>query len=164
MYDYKKNWWLYVLKLENGKWYVGITSKTPEVRFAEHLASKSSAYWTMKHKPIEIELVEDLGIVSRQHAEKYEAKVTRNLMKERGLNNVRGGDLRDVGEYVQRFGWILDKERWDTVLYIVLLLLVILWLFLDKYQWSIRMFVGLIITCAVVIIVTEVFSRKRRSN
>lgn len=160
----KKNWWLYVLKLENGKWYVGITSKTPEVRFAEHLASKSSAYWTMKHKPIEIELVEDLGIVSRQHAEKYEAKVTRNLMKERGLNNVRGGDLRDVSEYVQRFGWILDKERWHTVVCIVLLLLVIFWLVLDKYQWSMSVFVGLIITCSAAVVVMEAFSRKRRSS
>jgi predicted GIY-YIG superfamily endonuclease len=31
-----KKWWLYVLKLERGKYYVGITSKTPERRFYEH--------------------------------------------------------------------------------------------------------------------------------
>ena len=28
-----RRWYLYVLKLEGNKWYVGITSQTPEKRF-----------------------------------------------------------------------------------------------------------------------------------
>lgn len=111
-----KRWWCYVLELENNKWYVGITTKTPEERFDEHRLGKRAAYWTKKYKPIKIELFEELGVVSKEHAEEYENKITRSLMKERGLNNVRGGDLRDVDEYVKMFGWIYLK---DSILMLV---------------------------------------------
>lgn len=107
-----KRWWLYILKLEHDRWYVGITSKTPEQRFREHQLGTRGAYWTKAHKPLEIEKFEDLGVVSREHAEKYENEVTRLLIKERGLNNVRGGDLRHNTEYVQRFGWIFFESDW----------------------------------------------------
>lgn len=126
-------WWLYILRLENGKWYVGITSKTPDERFTEHALGKRAAFWTMKYKPIEIELVEDLGIVSKDHAEKYENQITRQLMKERGLNNVRGGDLRSVDEYTVRFGYVWDKLSWNSLTVIVFLLIVILVMYFDKY-------------------------------
>lgn len=131
-----KRWWLYILKLEDKKWYVGITSKTPEERFQEHSLKKRGAYWTMRHKPLEIELVEDLGVVSRSHAEAYENKITRSLMKERGLNNVRGGDLRDAGEYVQRFGWIWFKDQWEVITVVVFQMSVIIYLLIDKYFLS----------------------------
>ncbi len=125
-------WYLYILKLEHGKWYVGITSKTPEVRFQEHILKKRGAYWTMKYKPLKIELSEDLGVVSKEYAEAYENKVTRSLMKERGINNVRGGDLREIDEYIVRFGWIYIKEQWQIITVIVFELLVILYLLVDK--------------------------------
>jgi len=126
-------WWLYILKLEHGKCYVGITSKTPEERFQEHLLKKRGAYWTMRHKPIEIELTEDLGIISKEHAEKYENKVTRLLMKERGLNNVRGGDLRDEDEYIQRFGWVYVKDQWEVITVVLFLALTNIYLLIDKF-------------------------------
>lgn len=110
-----KQWWLYILVLEKGKWYVGITSQLPEARFREHRLGKRAAYWTMKHKPISIELIEDLGIVSKEHAESYENNITRKLMEERGLNNVRGGDLTSVENYTKRFGWIWKKYDWDNI-------------------------------------------------
>jgi len=128
-----KNWWLYVLKLEQGKWYVGITTKTPEERFWEHVHHKRAAYWTMRYKPIEIELTEDLGVVSKEHAEKYENKITRELMKERGINNIRGGDLRQNDNYIQRFGYIWDKFGWETLLVLVMAMLIIVYLLIDKY-------------------------------
>ena len=128
-----RKWWLYVLKLENGKWYVGITSKHPEERFQEHRLGKMAAYWTMLHKPIEIEFVEELGVVSRRHAEKYENKITRQLMRERGLNNVRGGDLRDAKDYIMRFGRIYDMEGWEEAIYILTMLIIFLAFIVDKY-------------------------------
>lgn len=128
-----RRWWLYILKLEDDKWYVGITSKTPEERFQEHVLKVRGAYWTMKHKPIEIELTEDLGVVSKKFAEQYENKVTRMLMKERGLNNVRGGDLRDEGEYIDRFGRYYLKNQWEVLTTVTLLAMVIIYLLLDKY-------------------------------
>lgn len=129
----KKQWWLYILTLENGKWYVGITSKTPEERFTEHKLGKRAAYWTMKYKPLNIELVEDLGVVRRSHAEVYENKITRKLMKERGINNVRGGDLRGVEEYAVRFGYIWDKFGWEAITIIILQSLILVYLLIDKY-------------------------------
>lgn len=128
-----KRWWLYVLKLEKEKWYVGITSKTPEERFREHALHKRAAYWTMKYKPLEIELVEDLGEVSKEQAEDYENKITRSLMKERGLNNVRGGDLRDIDDYIVRFGWVYIKEQWVLLTLLAFFMLLSGYLIIDKH-------------------------------
>lgn len=130
---YKRRWWLYILKLENDKWYVGITSKTPDERFAEHKLGKRAAYWTMKHKPIAIERFEDLGVVTKQHAEEYENKITRSLIKERGLNNVRGGDLRDIDEYVRRFGRVYIKKDWQDLVYITAMFVLLVLFVVDKW-------------------------------
>lgn len=132
-YKQHKRWWLYILQLEKGKWYVGITTKTPEERFNEHKLGKRAAYWTMRYKPVSIELIEDLGIVSKEHAETYENKTTRLLMKERGLNNVRGGDLTGVDDYTKRFGRIWDRLGWDTITLITAQMLFIIYLLIDKY-------------------------------
>ena len=128
-----KRWWLYILKLEHDKWYVGITSKSPEERFREHKLGIRCAYWTKAYKPIEIELREDLGIVSKEHAETYENKITRRLMKERGLNNVRGGDLRDNDEYVKRFGWIYIKSDWQKLTIAAFFMFSTFYLLFDKF-------------------------------
>lgn len=132
-FETKRRWWLYILQLENNKWYVGITSKTPEERFVEHKLGKRAAYWTMKHKPVAIELVEDLGVVSKEHAEKYENKITRELMKERGLNSVRGGDLRDAEDYSARFGWVWLRRDWELFTVALLFALSTSYLLIDKF-------------------------------
>ncbi len=129
----KLRWWLYVLRLEDGKFYVGITSKTPEIRMQEHLNGVRVAYWTAKHKPIEIIHREDLGLIEKSKAEKRESRMVRALMKQRGLNNVRGGDLTSVEAYTKRFGYIWDNEGWYILTVIVFLMLVILYLLIDKY-------------------------------
>lgn len=41
-----KHYWLYVLKLEQQKFYVGITSRTPEIRMEQHLSGFAGAQWT----------------------------------------------------------------------------------------------------------------------
>lgn len=126
-------WWLYVLRLEDGKFYVGITSKTPEERMWEHLHGVRCAYWTAKHKPIEIIYQEDLGRIEQQKAEGRESKMTRALMRQRGINNVRGGDLTSTDDYIVRFGYVWNKEGWQLFTYIVFLLLIIAYLLIDKY-------------------------------
>ena len=131
--DTKKHWTLYVLRLQDHKFYVGITSKTPEKRMQEHLDGVRVAYWTAKHKPIEIIHTEDLGTIEKSKAEKRENKMVRALMKQRGLNNVRGGDLTSVDEYVKRFGYIWDKDGWQLIAYIVFLLLLLSYFVIDKY-------------------------------
>lgn len=131
--DKNIRWHLYVLRLQDGKFYVGITSKTPEIRMQEHLEGIRGAYWTAKHKPIEIIHTEDLGIVDKSVAEKLENRMVRALMKQRGLNNVRGGDLRSVEPYIVRFGRVYDKERWETVIVLFLLIMCIAYFVIDKY-------------------------------
>jgi len=131
--DTKKHWTLYVLRLQDGKFYVGITSKTPEKRMQEHLNGVRVAYWTAKHKPLEIIHTEDLGVIEKSKAEKRENKMVRALMKQRGLNNVRGGDLTSVEEYIKRFGYIWDKDGWQLIAYIVFLLLLLSYFVIDKY-------------------------------
>ena len=84
---------LYVLKLEDDCWYVGI-SKNPYKRMRDHGTIKGAA-WTIKHKPEhpveDNSLVFDLGDRTLAEYELEEDKVTEGLQKEFGLNKVRGG-------------------------------------------------------------------------
>jgi predicted GIY-YIG superfamily endonuclease len=119
----QKNYWLYVLKLEHGKFYVGITTKTPEIRFREHLKGIRPAYWTRKYKPITIIDAKHLGMVPKAQAEAYENKVTREYMKKKGINSVRGGDLKIVEDYAAVFGYIFERDSLETILIICFLIL-----------------------------------------
>lgn len=99
----------------------------------EHLNGVRVAYWTAKHKPLEVIYTEDLGVIDKSKAEKRENKMVRALMKQRGINNVRGGDLTDVNEYIKRFGYIWDKDGWQLIAYIVFLLILLSYFVIDKY-------------------------------
>ncbi len=128
-----KDYWLYILKLEESKYYVGVTSKTPEYRFQQHKNGFAGAAWTKKYKPIKIMDTKFLGNITYEEAEKYENKVVRAYIKVHGLNSVRGGDLRDADDYIQRFGWIYLKDNWEVLTVIILQFLIILYLAIDKY-------------------------------
>jgi predicted GIY-YIG superfamily endonuclease len=99
-----KNWWLYVLKLEEGKYYVGITSKTPEERFKEHKNGFMAAKWTKKYKPVSIYYTKNLGMTSREKAEHIENVTLSRYADKYGLKNVRGGNMSYDGRYRQ-FLW-----------------------------------------------------------
>ena len=79
---------IYILKLENGKYYVGKTNN-PEYRLNNHFNENGSA-WTKKHKPIKI-----LKLIP--NCDNYdEDKITRQYMDKYGINNVRGGSFVSV--------------------------------------------------------------------
>ena len=122
----RKHFWLYVLKLEHGKYYVGITSKTPEIRYAQHVSNFLGAQWTKKHKPIELYDKHDLGNVTLEDAQNYENKVTRLYMDKRGFNNVRGGDLSYSDNFVKRFGYYYAKSEWEVIALVSYLMLAML--------------------------------------
>lgn len=128
-----RRWWLYILRLEDEKFYVGITSKTPEIRMREHQNRVRVAYWTAKHRPTEVIYSKDLGIIEKERAEKIENKYVRKIMKEKGVNKVRGGDLTDTADYVIRFGRIYDKEAWGDAAYVLVMLVVLMVLAVDKW-------------------------------
>jgi predicted GIY-YIG superfamily endonuclease len=74
---------LYVLQLENDKWYVGKTHDIAK-RFKEHQSGKGSA-WTTANKPLKI-------VETRRLKDEYdETNTTKELMKKYGIDNVRGG-------------------------------------------------------------------------
>ncbi len=130
-----KNWWLYVLRLEQGKYYVGITSQTPEIRMQEHVDGVRGAYWTKQYKPIEIFYKEQIGAMEKADAEKIENVSVRKYMKQFGLNNVRGGDLTGnltvskTGEYSKFFGYIYMKRELDAAKFIYFLIFCMLVMF-----------------------------------
>lgn len=128
-----KHYWLYVLALEDGNYYVGVTSKTPEQRFRQHQKGYAGAYWTKLHKPIKILDTKDLGNRTYESAEEYENKVVRKYIAKYGINNVRGGDLSFTGKAVVRFGLVFDELEYLGLTTVILLMLTIIVLLLDKY-------------------------------
>lgn len=79
---------IYVLKLENNKFYIGKTTN-PLFRLEQHLNSNGSA-WTKLHKPINIvELIPNCD-------EFDEDKYTIKYMKQYGVDNVRGGSFCQI--------------------------------------------------------------------
>jgi predicted GIY-YIG superfamily endonuclease len=122
--DETKHFWLYVLALEQGKYYVGITSKTPEIRFKQHQKGFAGASWTKQYKPLSVIDSKDLGLIGVEEAQNYENKVVRRYIKEYGLNNVRGGDITVTDELIPRFGRLFSKDNWDAITVIVFLLVI----------------------------------------
>ena len=75
---------IYVLALEEGKYYVGKTYKTIQERYAEHCCGYGSG-WSKKYKPIK--LLEAYDNCSDYDEDKY----TKIYMGLYGIDNVRGG-------------------------------------------------------------------------
>jgi len=75
---------IYVLELENKKWYIGITYNL-NIRLAQHIGG-SGAQWTKLHKPIRVAEVFYEGC--NRH---MEDEVTKKYIMEWGKENVRGG-------------------------------------------------------------------------
>lgn len=87
---------LYVLELQDNKWYVGKTSDLG-ARFKQH-QSGTGAAWTRTYKPISIQ-------ESRRLKDVYdETNTTKEYMKKYGIDNVRGGSFVQpvLGEDVER--------------------------------------------------------------
>lgn len=77
--------YIYILELENSKYYIGKTSN-PDFRLNQHFNSLGSQ-WTMKYKPIKI-----IKIIP--NCDDYdENKYTNIYMDKYGINNVRGGSF-----------------------------------------------------------------------
>lgn len=110
MKEEKKHFWLYVLSLEKGKYYVGITSrKDPNQRIEEHMHGFYSAQWVKRYKPLKpVEIIE-LGSLTVNEAEGLELKRTLQYMKKYGYQNVRGGKLNYGGSYI-KIGNIFLRE------------------------------------------------------
>lgn len=79
---------IYILQLEQGKYYVGKTTN-PKMRLENHFDSTGSS-WTKKYKPINIyQIIPDCDNYD-------EDKYTKIYMEKFGLNNVRGGSFCQI--------------------------------------------------------------------
>jgi hypothetical protein len=89
---------IYILQLENNKYYVGKTTN-PNFRLDQHFNSLGSQ-WTKKYKPIKVlELISNCDNFD-------EDKYTLKCMKKYGINNVRGGSFCE---------FIFNKENLVTI-------------------------------------------------
>lgn len=136
MNDSTKHFWLYVLRCQNNKWYIGITTKTPERRFIEHRDNVRAAAWTREHKPIELFDSRDLGMITERRAKLAENRAVREYMKKYGLNNVRGGDLSQTQKYSLFLNRIFPQDQWEWArisIYLLVLSGVLLCLYIYEH-------------------------------
>jgi len=79
---------IYVLQLEQGKYYIGKTNN-PQFRLESHFNSNGSE-WTKIYKPLKV-------LELKPNCDDYdEDKITRQYMDKYGINNVRGGSFVSV--------------------------------------------------------------------
>ena len=125
MEEKQKHFWLYTLLLEDGKYYVGITTRSnPDTRIGEH-GSYLGARWCKKHKPIKTLEKIDLGVVSQEEAEAKENEKLFEYMDSYGFWNVRGGKVTYSGliipvtrrTYIS--GWTIETAGTALLLFIL---------------------------------------------
>lgn len=85
----RKYIFLYVLRLEGDKYYVGQSRNLTE-RLKKHFEGRGSS-WTRLHRPLEVVSTVELGTTSWVTAMRAETYLTLDLMKIYGTDNVRGG-------------------------------------------------------------------------
>ena len=130
----KKHYWIYVLELNDGKYYVGITTqRNADGRIDQHRHGFYSAQWVKKYGYKGTKQVHDLGLTTHAEAEIVETRLTFDMMKQYGVDNVRGGRANYSGRYVDRFGRLFRFEEWEGVTTVTLLMLTVLYLLIDKY-------------------------------
>jgi predicted GIY-YIG superfamily endonuclease len=111
---------LYVLRLRNDKYYVGITAKKdPQIRIKQH-GGPFGAKWTQLHRPVETIEIKNLGAITKIEAEVHEQKKTLELIDKYGYNNVRGGQLVYSGTYTKFLGRYFTEYNWNNFVNVML--------------------------------------------
>lgn len=126
MNENNKHFWIYVLELNNGKYYVGLTTqKNAEGRISQHKSGFYSSKWVKKYGYKSTMQVHDLGVSTIEEAEAVENRLTLDMMKQYGVGNVRGGRANYGGKYFHRFGYLFRDDDWEVVTSVTFLALVI---------------------------------------
>ena len=129
-----KQWTLYVLKLQDDKWYVDVTSGEPKTQLKRH-QNGIGAPWTKHYKPIDISNTKELGDITEEEAQQYAGRFLRKYMEHYGDGNVRGGDTnqststKQKPEYAKGASWRIIL----LVLLTVILAVAVAYLLFDKF-------------------------------
>lgn len=83
--------YIYVLVLQNGKYYVGI-SRNPEYRFYEHKTGKTSKF-VRQNLPVKEIRLKLLDSTDWSDGLREETRLTAKLVEKFGLENVYGGSI-----------------------------------------------------------------------
>jgi hypothetical protein len=86
---------VYILELENGKYYVGSTTNRKR-RIQEHIRQRGSK-WTRTHKPIRV--LREYKRIPSKFVLGMESRITAECMLEFGVNNVRGSMFCGTREF-----------------------------------------------------------------
>jgi hypothetical protein len=80
---------VYALLLQQNKYYIGMTTREPSQRIAEHMNNKG-ARWTQIYKPINVDMI-------YRNCDHYsEDNIVKTYMMIYGIDNVRGGSYSRV--------------------------------------------------------------------
>lgn len=94
---------VYVLKLEDGRYYVG-RSDNLDIRIQNHLNGNGSE-WTKKHPPIKV-------VEIRPNVDRFEEdKATKEYMVKYGIDNVRGGAYSQIILPPDKLKNLMDELR-----------------------------------------------------
>lgn len=126
-----QHWTLYVLKLEEDKWFVDSTSGTPEIQLQLHKSGAGTA-WTRRYTPVKISFTKNLGDIPEDKVIEYTGKLLRKYMEHYGDGNVRGGDLPDIEQPAAqpRFFSMANQRQ---LIIMGLLVAAIVYLLADKF-------------------------------
>ena len=123
-YEPLKNYWLYALKLEKNKYYVGFTSQAnPYDRILQHVeATGKGAKWTEQYKPIEVMEVRDVGMTTESQVKALEQNLTWEYMLIYHASNVRGGVVNYPGRILRVGDKVLMGYMFDSFIIAILLI------------------------------------------
>ena len=134
----KKHYWLYVLLLNEDKYYIGITSRRePEDRIQEHFNGFYTAQWVRRFGPKKVLEKLDAGFMTPEEADAKERKLTLEYISKYGYKNVRGGDLNYSVDYRKIGKTLLTEREFTTYISLALMtagfLAITIMYFLEKY-------------------------------
>ena len=81
--------YLYVLKLEQNRWYIGMT-RNVDKRFKVHVKGKGAS-WTSLYKPIEVYYKQNTKLTNDAEVALMENELTLQYARDYGVDLVRGG-------------------------------------------------------------------------
>lgn len=128
----KRHYWLYVLKLEDDKYYVGTTKdKDPQTRINQHKNGFYTAQWVRKYPYIETVEIIELGEITKEEAEHYELERTLQYMKKYGLQSTRGAKLSYRGKYVKLGTYYIGVDDFHILAVVAFLAMLVLLLYFE---------------------------------